>query len=123
MTHSADGPTVSLEEAQRIEKETAQHLLKTRKLSLIVDLDQTVIQAAVDPTIGDWIRSGEAWEERKASVAAENISEEEPPNWTALKDVKQFTLTSDNPAGFHAKGKNRAPEGDGCIYFIKPRSV
>ena len=29
-------------------------LLKNRKLILVVDLDQTVIHAAVDPTIEKW---------------------------------------------------------------------
>lgn len=65
MTHSAFGPTVSLEEAQRLERETADHLLKSRKLSLIVDLDQTIVHATVDPTVGEWIAEGEALEERK----------------------------------------------------------
>jgi RNA polymerase II subunit A C-terminal domain phosphatase len=65
MTHSAFGPTVSLEEAQRLERETAEHLLKSCKLSLIVDLDQTIVHATVDPTVGEWIAEGEAWEERK----------------------------------------------------------
>ena len=69
MTHLANGPLVSLEEAQRIEKETAQHLLKSRKLSLIVDLDQTIVHATVDPTVGEWIAEGEAWEARQAQRA------------------------------------------------------
>ena len=66
MTHLANGPLVSLEEAQRIERETAEHLLKSRKLSLIVDLDQTIVHATVDPTVGEWIAEGEAWEGRRA---------------------------------------------------------
>lgn len=65
MTHSAFGPTVSLEEAQRLERETAEHLLKSCKLSLIVDLDQTIVHATVDPTVGEWISEGEAWEKRR----------------------------------------------------------
>jgi len=65
MTHSAFGPTVSLEEAQRLERATADHLLKSRKLSLIVDLDQTIVHATVDPTVGEWIAEGRAWEERR----------------------------------------------------------
>ena len=69
MTHSASGPTVSLEEAQRLERETAQHLLKSRKLSLIVDLDQTIVHATVDPTVGDWISEGENWEERQRQTS------------------------------------------------------
>ena len=65
MTHSASGPTVSLEEAQRLEKKTAQQLLKALKLSLIVDLYQTIVHATVNPTVGDWISEGENWEERQ----------------------------------------------------------
>lgn len=65
MTHLAGGPTVSLEEAQRIENETADYLIKSRRLSLIVDLDQTIVHATVDPTVGEWIAEGEMWEARR----------------------------------------------------------
>jgi RNA polymerase II subunit A C-terminal domain phosphatase len=65
MNHAADGPTLSYEEAQRIERETANHLLKERRLSLIVDLDQTIVHATVDPTVGEWISEGEEWEARQ----------------------------------------------------------
>src|SRR6266705_1253250 len=75
MTHSANGPKVSLEEAQRIERESAQHLLGARKLSLIVDLDQTIVHATVDPTVGDWIAEGEAWEARQARRRASSDEE------------------------------------------------
>ena len=137
MTHSAFGPTVSFEEAQRIERETAEHLLKSRKLSLIVDLDQTIVHATVDPTVGEWITEGEAWEERQAkkastSKAAEadgsdsSDSEQEcNPNWNALKDVKKFRLGPESfgfTTGFQkGKGKNKMVENEGCMYFIKPR--
>ncbi|VDC08041.1 unnamed protein product [Peniophora sp. CBMAI 1063] len=69
MNHTANGPTVSFAEAQRIERETADHLRAERKLSLIVDLDQTVVHATVDPTVGEWIAEGEAWEARQAEKA------------------------------------------------------
>ncbi|THH02377.1 hypothetical protein EW145_g6760 [Phellinidium pouzarii] len=147
MTHSASGPTVSLEEAQRLEQETAEHLLKMRKLSLIVDLDQTIVHATVDPTVGDWIAEGESWEERNArrqakknaenDVSGENGSEnsdassdeedeeEVNPNWEALKDVKKFRLPADN---FNAprtrwkdKSKDKGIQNDGCLYYVKPR--
>ena len=113
MTHTAGGPTVSLEEAMRIERETAEHLLKARKLSLIVDLDQTIVHATVDPTVGDWISEGEAWEERrkkreeqKSVYEKDGASSDEDsdsdadedevnPNWEALRDVKKFTLNPD----------------------------
>ncbi|THV06613.1 hypothetical protein K435DRAFT_815972 [Dendrothele bispora CBS 962.96] len=130
MTHSANGPTVSLEEAQRIEKETAERLLKSRKLSLIVDLDQTIVHATVDPTVGEWISEGEAWEARHTAKAAHGEGAEEDgedecnPNWEALKDVKKFRL---GPESFgtvpRGKGKavNRGVESEGCMYYIKPR--
>lgn len=141
MTHSAFGPTVSFEEAQRIEWETAEHLLKSRKLSLIVDLDQTIVHATVDPTVGDWIAEGEAWEARQAQKAAsaskhegkddsddsdDTLSDSEDecnPNWEALKDVKKFRLGPESfgaPPSRNGKGKQKL-ENDGCMYYIKPR--
>jgi len=172
MTHSANGPTVSLEEARRLEQETAEHLLKSQKLTLIVDLDQTIVHATVDPTVGDWISEGEAWEARqarrraifeaKAKARAEagtdgdgggigaatlvangdgkvsglslecepDPDDEVNPNWEALKDVKKFRLgpeaflppTGIRPPGSR-KGKERAIESEGCLYYVKPRHV
>ncbi|KAF8756225.1 Antiviral helicase [Rhizoctonia solani] len=78
-------------EAYRIEQETAERLTKARKLSLIVDLDQTVVHATVDPTVGEWMAQGEP-----------------NPNYTALRDVARFVL---------ADGSSP----DGCWYYIKPR--
>lgn len=148
MTHSASGPTVSLEEAQRLERETSGHLLKSRKLSLIVDLDQTIVHATVDPTVGDWITEGEAWEERharreaKRQAAAEGEKEDDSedsddssegdsdedevnPNWEALKDVKKFRLPPDNFGAPGTRWRNRPMEksiqNEGCLYYVKPR--
>ena len=151
MTHLANGPTVSLEEAQRIERETAQHLLKSRKLSLIVDLDQTIVHATVDPTVGEWIAEGEAWEARQAAKAAkasddsakekngdeeagsesdvtqsDDEEDEVNPNWEALKDVKKFRLAPDNFGNLRpqsTKGKEKGIQNDGCLYYVKPRWV
>jgi RNA polymerase II subunit A-like phosphatase len=141
MTHSAFGPTVSLEEAQRLERESAEHLLRARKLSLIVDLDQTIVHATVDPTVGEWIAEGEEWEARRAhkadtgegtsadssSESASNLDDECNPNWDALKDVRKFRL---GPASFipphlrgRVKGKQKLGENEGCMYYIKPRCV
>ena len=150
MTHSANGPTVSLEEAQRIERETAEHLLSSRKLSLIVDLDQTIVHATVDPTVGEWIAEGEAWEARQAEKAeaskqpkddddddddhdsddtVSDLEDEVNPNWEALRDVKKFRL---GPESFgvpstrmpsRGKGKEKAIENQGCLYYVKPRYV
>jgi len=141
MTHSANGPKVSLEEAQRIEQETAEHLFSARKLSLIVDLDQTIVHATVDPTVGDWIAEGEAWEARqtrkRVSSEAESDSDESSededdevnPNWEALKDVKKFRLRPESfglppgPDKLRIKGKEKVVETQGCLYYVKPRYV
>ncbi|CAG8690432.1 14245_t:CDS:10, partial [Acaulospora morrowiae] len=56
MAHNVAGLTVSLSEAERLEKETSTRLLKSRKLSLIVDLDQTLIHATVDSKVEDWMK-------------------------------------------------------------------
>lgn len=143
MTHSAFGPTVSMEEAQRIERETAEHLLKSKKLSLIVDLDQTIVHATVDPTVGEWITEGEAWEARQKKRSSttpkeddsdssdDETSEEDVcnPNWDALKDVRKFRLGPESfglppsRAASNVKGKHKAIESEGCMYYIKPRWV
>lgn len=148
MTHSASGPTVSLEEAQKLERDTAEHLLASRKLSLIVDLDQTIVHATVDPTVGEWISEGEAWEERQARREArknkakdgvkeegsddnsdsdvdDEEDEEVNPNWEALKDVKKFRLAPDTFSAprprWQDKGKQKGIQNEGCLYYVKPR--
>ncbi|KAH9812324.1 hypothetical protein DFH28DRAFT_899239 [Melampsora americana] len=55
MSHGPSTLTVSISEARRLESETRTRLLKDTKLSLIVDLDQTIVHATVDPTVGEWI--------------------------------------------------------------------
>lgn len=110
-----------------MEKETAQHLLKSHKLSLIVDLDQTIVHATVDPTVGEWITEGEAWEARRAAKAKNNESNDDDdecnPNWEALKDVKKFRLGPESfgPPPRFPKGKAKLLENEGCMYYIKPR--
>ena len=83
--------TISRDEANRIDEEAKRRLLASRKLSLVVDLDQTIIHAAVDPTIAEW--------------------QKDPgnPNYDAVKDVRSFQLKDDGP-GMH-----------GCWYYIKLR--
>ena len=46
--------------AQDFEKQKTARLLKAMKLSLLLDLDQTVLHATVDPTVRQWLDSGEA---------------------------------------------------------------
>jgi TFIIF-interacting CTD phosphatase-like protein len=48
---------VWFQEAERLEKETAERLTKERKLSLIVDLDQTVLHATCDPRVPEIAKS------------------------------------------------------------------
>ena len=65
---------ISFDEAAKIEHNTTDRLIDERKLILVVDLDQTVIHATVDPTVGEW-QAGPA-----------------NPNYAAVKDVKTFCL-------------------------------
>ena len=44
-----------MKEARRLETQTRNMLLDGRRLSLIVDLDQTIIHTTVDPTVGEWM--------------------------------------------------------------------
>ncbi|GEM08291.1 RNA Polymerase II CTD phosphatase Fcp1 [Rhodotorula toruloides] len=80
MAHDIGGLTVSLEEAHRLEKATTARLLDAKKLSLIVDLDQTIVHATVDPTVGEWLQ------------------DPKNPNYKALEGVKRFKLVDESPA-------------------------
>lgn len=89
MAHDTPHLTISQGEANRIDEEAKKRLLAARKLSLVVDLDQTIIHAAVDPTIAEWQK------------------DKDNPNYEAVKDVRSFQLMDDGP-GMR-----------GCYYFIK----
>lgn len=91
MTHDTQYLTISQEEANRVDEEAKRRLLASRKLSLVVDLDQTIIHAAVDPTIAEW------------------QNDKDNPNYEAVKDVRAFQLIDDGP-GMR-----------GCWYYIKLR--
>lgn len=91
MAHDTPHLTISKEEASRIDEEAKRRLLSSRKLSLVVDLDQTIIHAAVDPTIAEWQK------------------DKDNPNYDAVKDVRAFQLIDDGP-GMR-----------GCWYYIKLR--
>jgi RNA polymerase II subunit A-like phosphatase len=91
MTHGQKNLKVSLDEASRASEATKRRLLSTKKLSLVVDLDQTVIHATVDPTVADW------------------QNDESNPNHNAVKDVQSFQLQDEGPG-------NRI-----CSYYIKMR--
>ncbi len=55
MAHEHTHLRVSKEEAMRLEQETVKRLLKNQKLSLILDLDQTVIHATVDVQVASFL--------------------------------------------------------------------
>lgn len=84
ITHDALGVTISQNEASRLEKERANVLLKGRKLSLLLDLDQTVIHATVDPVVGSWLND------------PHNL------NFPTLKDVYFFILP-ESPTVYYIK--------------------
>ncbi|PWY84533.1 hypothetical protein BO94DRAFT_536089 [Aspergillus sclerotioniger CBS 115572] len=91
MAHDNTTLTVSAREATRVEEDAKRRLLSNRKLSLVVDLDQTIIHATVDPTVGEWMQ------------------DKENPNYQALNDVRAFQLVDDGP-GMR-----------GCWYYVKLR--
>lgn len=93
MTHDQVSLTVSHQLAQKVELEAQHRLLDQKKLSLVVDLDQTIIHACIDPTVGEW--------------------QKDPtnPNYAAVADVQSFQLNDDGPRG----------GATGCSYYIKMR--
>ena len=91
MVHNNVSLTVSQAEATRVEDEAKRRLLASKKLSLVVDLDQTIIHATVDPTVADWQK------------------DVDNPNHDAVKEVRAFLLKDDGPS-------NR-----GCWYYVKLR--
>ncbi|KAG4026580.1 hypothetical protein MFRU_039g00580 [Monilinia fructicola] len=93
MIHDQTHLTVSQDEASKAEEELQRRLLKHRKLSLVVDLDQTIIHACIEPTVGEWQRDVNS------------------PNYEAVKDVRSFQLNDDGPRGL----------ASGCWYYIKMR--
>ncbi|GAA6009999.1 hypothetical protein JCM11491_005822 [Sporobolomyces phaffii] len=91
MVHDVGGLTVSLSEAHRLESATTQRLLKDRKLSLIVDLDQTIVHATVDPTVGEWLK------------------DPTNPNYGALAGVGRFKLGDEVGPKRAKKKKHKKP--------------
>ncbi|KAL8655322.1 MAG: hypothetical protein Q9210_000953 [Variospora velana] len=91
MVHDKTSLVVSPFEAAKFEHEAKRRLLASKKLSLVVDLDQTVIQACVEPTVGEWKK------------------DPDNPNYEAVKDVREFQLVEDTSGT------------RGCMYFIKLR--
>lgn len=101
MSHDSTGLRISLEEAQEIEKSATERLSEARKLILVVDLDQTVIHATVDPTVGEW--------------------QQDPknPNYPFVSDVKSFFLEEEPPVPPGWTGPK--PAASKCWYYVKLR--
>ncbi len=93
MIHDQTALRVSEDEASRAEEELQRRLLKHRKLSLVVDLDQTIIHACIEPTVGDWQDNPNS------------------PNHEAVKDVAKFQLKDEGVRGL----------ASACWYYIKMR--
>lgn len=91
MVHGNVELKISEDEAYRANEVTTRRLLANKKLSLVVDLDQTIIHAVCDPTVADWQK------------------DESNPNYEAVKDVQSFELVED--------AFNSRP----CSYYIKMR--
>jgi RNA polymerase II subunit A-like phosphatase len=91
MAHGNVELKISEDEAYRANEATTRRLLTNKKLSLVVDLDQTIIHAVCDPTVADWQR------------------DESNPNYEAVKDVQSFELVED---AFTSRP---------CSYYIKMR--
>lgn len=101
MAHDSTGLKISFDEAAKLEQSTGERLTNERKLILVVDLDQTVIHATVDPTVGEW--------------QLDPLN----PNYRAVKDVKSFCLEEDPivPPGW--SGPKMTPTK--CWYYVKVR--
>lgn len=93
--HGHTALLVSRAEASKSDEEAKRRLLSSRKLSLVVDLDQTIIHATVDPTVAEW------------------QNDTSNPNHGAVKDVRAFQLVDDSP------GANTGARA--CWYYIKLR--
>ena len=79
MDHNNVSLTISPAEAAKAEDEAKRRLLASRKLSLVVDIDLTIIQATVEHTVAEWQK------------------DPDNPNHEAVKDVRSFLLRDDGP--------------------------
>ncbi|KAF7999915.1 hypothetical protein HF325_005764 [Metschnikowia pulcherrima] len=101
MAHDNTGLRVSADEAAKIEKLATDKLAADKKLILVVDLDQTVIHATVDPTVGEWQR------------------DPDNANYPYVKDVKSFFLEEE--AVLPPNWAGPKPPPNKCWYYVKLR--
>jgi RNA polymerase II subunit A-like phosphatase len=101
MSHGTSNLKISKDEAEKVEQKWTMNLLGDKKLILVVDLDQTVVHATVDPTIGEWMK------------------DPSNPNYPSLKGIKTFSLEEEPylPPGY--TGPRPVPHTR--WYFVKLR--
>jgi len=101
MSHGTSNLKISKNEAEKVEELMTKNLIKDKKLILVVDLDQTVIHATVDPTIGEWMK------------------DTNNPNYPSLKDVQTFSLEEEPilPPGYSGP----RPPTHSRWYYVKLR--
>lgn len=101
MSHDTNNLKISKFEAEQVEAKMTKNLLQEKKLILVVDLDQTVIHATVDPTIGEWMK------------------DPNNPNYDSLKDVELFSLEEEMILPPHWVGPR--PPAVKSWYYVKSR--
>lgn len=101
MSHNNCDLRISFEEATKIEQSIKEKLLKDRKLILVVDLDQTVIHATVDPIVNVW---------KQDVKNANNIH---------IKDIKSFCL--DEMTNNNLRGNKVDESVNKVCYHVKLR--
>lgn len=84
MTHDSRGVKISHNEATRIELLHITRLIKDKKLSMLLDLDQTVVHATVDDQVRGW------------------LEQPDNPNFPSITEVSSFTL-ADSPTVYYIK--------------------
>jgi RNA polymerase II subunit A-like phosphatase len=70
MVHDISGIKVSEHKARELDQETSSRLHSDQKLSLILDLDQTLIHATADPAVGVWMDQHKNDSEARSSFPA-----------------------------------------------------
>lgn len=106
ISHTTPLLKVSASEAARLHDSHTTALHTARKLTLIVDLDQTVVHATVDPTVGDWLA---------------DLDPSIPPSSRRLKGASaRANLAS---VGRFTLDEPRLPTTPtpACWYYLKPR--
>nr|XP_019044358.1 hypothetical protein I302_07642 [Kwoniella bestiolae CBS 10118]OCF23288.1 hypothetical protein I302_07642 [Kwoniella bestiolae CBS 10118] len=97
VTHDSMGVTVSKNEAHRLDNLTRDALLSSRKLSLIVDLDQTIIHTTVDPTVAEWMDEIDQYDRQSESPEQRSTTPPLPPDTTEKGTIEESTTPPTSP--------------------------